>query len=186
MTLRPKHWTIAFAVPLALGLAACTTPPENTPAGSTAEASSEAPDSASAESESEKSGSGDDELVTDNATTEAATVEVEAEGDGPIGLKSGAVPTADPQAVSGKLITGPGGCFALVDDDQPRLLIFGDDAEFTLREGKPSVTTRALGTVTVGSRLSASATSVGMDETTGVPERCAHGAQDTVLVITGE
>ncbi|RBP65573.1 hypothetical protein DFO66_104158 [Brevibacterium sanguinis] len=182
MALRPKHLTITLAVPLALGLAACSTSPESSPAGSTAEASAE---SAETGTPAETPRTDDEELVTDDSSTEATTLEVKAEGNGPIGLTTQSAIDADSGSVSGKLITGPGGCFSLVDNDRPRLVVFPDDASFVLAEGKPSVTTDALGTIDVGEQLSASAVTVGLDETTGIPGRCAQGAADEVLVVTG-
>ncbi|WP_309131327.1 hypothetical protein [Brevibacterium sp.] len=185
MALKPK-WMIAFAVPLALGLAACSTTPSNseesTPAETTAESAKPGPAAQGAETgttDAEEPGTGD-------ASAEATMIEVEPEGNGPIGLKSKTDPGVESAPVSGKLITGPGGCFSFVDSDQPRLLVFGDDAEFVLREDKPSVTSEAVGTVEVGSQFSASAASVGLSETTGIPERCTHGAQDQVLIVTGK
>lgn len=128
-----------------------------------------------------------DEETTSRTTTASPTGNEEtfavlSTGDGPIGLSASEPAEGQAQEVSGRLIVGPGGCLALTAEAQPRLLVFGGEPEFVLRGDRPSVTTAALGTVRVGERLSLEASMVPRADTTGVPERCTHGAADTLLV----
>ena len=102
---------------------------------------------------------------------------------GDLGLQySGPVPAGSPGPASGKLITGPGGCFAFVSDGAPQLAIFPPEATFVLQNGRPSVTVNGV-EHPVGRELTSDTTVVPRADTTGVPERCARGAADTVLVV---
>lgn len=95
---------------------------------------------------------------------------------------SGSVPEGKAGPARGKLITGPGGCFALTRNGPPQLLVFPDDATFVLKHGKPSVTVGGSKTP-VGRQLSAQTTKIPTSEVTGIPERCSHGPSNTVLVV---
>ena len=95
---------------------------------------------------------------------------------------SGSAPDGKAGPASGKLITGPGGCFALTRKGPPQLLVFPDDATFVLKHGKPSVTVGGSKTP-VGRQLSAQTTKVPTSEVTGIPGRCSHGPSDAVLVV---
>jgi len=95
---------------------------------------------------------------------------------------SGSVPEGKAGPARGKLITGPGGCFALTRKGPPQLLVFPDDAKFVLKHGKPSATVDGTKTP-VGRQLSAQTTKVPTSDVTGIPERCSHGPSDTVLVV---
>lgn len=122
---------------------------------------------------------------TDPDTDQVGDVlEVTAHGDrGVLGLQySGPVPAGSPGPASGKLITGPGGCFAFVSDGAPQLAIFPPDATFVLQNGRPSVTVDGV-EHPVGRELTADTTVVPLADAAGVPERCARGAADTVLVV---
>lgn len=174
--------TAAFALPLVLGLAACS--------GTSAKESGDRGTEEALVTEGATTAAEPTTGTDDSADADDVTIAVESEGDGPIGLRTSTDPKESAEPVSGKLITGSGGCFALVetdeaDDDRPSLLVFTDDASFTLRTGKPSVTTDALGTVTVGSTLTAQAVDVDAEDTTGIPDRCLHGDVE-VLLVTGK
>ncbi|GAA1993800.1 hypothetical protein GCM10009718_34430 [Isoptericola halotolerans] len=137
--------------------------------GSTAEG--EAPDAG---------GEGDEGAADDEAE---ASLTVEADGDGPIGLATPDAPDGEAQELSGMLITGPGGCFAVEDGAPPQLVVFAEDAEFVLRDARPSVTTPAIGTVAVGEDFDFTAVEVPLGAVDGVPDECVDGAQETVLVV---
>ena len=127
----------------------------------------------------------DQQPEADSDTGQVGDVlEVTAHGDrGVLGLQySGPVPAGAPGPASGKLITGPGGCFAFVGDGPPQLAIFPPDATFVLQNGRPSVTVNGV-EHPVGRELTSDTTVVPRADTTGVPERCARGAADTVLVV---
>ena len=127
----------------------------------------------------------DQQPEADSDTGQVGDVlEVTAHGDrGVLGLQySGPVPAGAPGPASGELITGPGGCFAFVGDGPPQLAIFPPDATFVLQNGRPSVTVNGV-EHPVGRELTSDTTVVPMADTTGVPERCARGAADTVLVV---
>lgn len=102
---------------------------------------------------------------------------------GPIGLSTDAAPEGEATEASGTFIVGPGSCFSLTDDDQPQLLIFGDDAEFVTTGGKPSVTTEALGTVEVGDTATFSVVAFSVQDAAGIPQQCAQGAAENALVV---
>lgn len=81
-----------------------------------------------------------------------------------------------------KLITGPGGCFALTNEGKPQLVVFPADATFVLQEGKPSATVAGVRHV-VGHHLEVPATAVQKSNVAGIPDRCVQGSDDTVIVI---
>lgn len=127
----------------------------------------------------------DQQPEADSDTGQVGDVlELTAHGDrGVLGLQySGPVPAGAPGPASSKLITGPGGCFAFVGDGPPQLAIFPPDATFVLQNGRPSVTVNGV-EHPVGRELTSDTTVVPRADTTGVPERCARGAADTVLVL---
>lgn len=122
-------------------------------------------------------------LLAVSCASEQETLQVESVGEGPIGLTTSTPVEAEPEQVSGTLIVGPGSCYALVDDAQPQLLIFGDDAEFASAQDQPSVTTDATGTVRAEEQIELSAVQIDQDEVSGVPEHCAEGADETLLAV---
>lgn len=112
------------------------------------------------------------------------TLEVTVEGDqGVLALQhSGSVPEGTAGPSGRKLITGPGGCFALTNEGPPQLVVFPADATFVLQQGKPSATVD--GTEhPVGREFTLETTTVNKSEVTGIPDRCAQGSADTVLVV---
>ncbi|MBB0970389.1 hypothetical protein G6016_15775 [Dietzia aerolata] len=111
-------------------------------------------------------------------------LEVTVRGDqGVLGLQySGSVPAGTPGPASNKLITGPGGCFAVIGAGAPQLAIFPPDATFVLQNGKPSVTVDGA-EHPVGRELTFDTAVVPVQQVAGLPERCTRGAADTVLVV---
>lgn len=88
------------------------------------------------------------------------------------------------EEVQGRLIGGPGNCYALTDNNQPQLVVFGDDAEFVTAGERPSVTVDGLGTMEVGAQTSFTAVEMNIDNVDGIPDRCSQGAANTVLVLS--
>lgn len=126
----------------------------------------------------------------EDAEAFAAPFQVEATGDGPVGLAaSEPLPVAseidDAASVTARLVTGSGGCFALKEQDRPDLVVFGDGAEFVLSGERPSVTDPAAGEVRVGERAEVTVVAVPASDVEGIPERCANGASEEVLVVVG-
>ncbi len=111
-------------------------------------------------------------------------LEVSVRGDeGVLGLHhSGPVPAGAPGPGSGRLITGPGGCFAFAGDRAPQLVVFPAEAMFVLQNGRPSVTVDGTEHF-VGRELTVSTTAVSKAKVTGLPDRCSRGSSDTVLVV---
>lgn len=151
---------------------------DNTDEANAAETESEDPD---AEEDSTEESEDSEEATEDDDASDS--ISVETEGQGPYGLWTADVADGEAQEVSGKLIIGPGSCMSLTDDSQPQLLVFGEDAEFVLREGQPGVSTDDLGSVDVGEQIELSAVEVSQDSVDGIPNQCAQGADDVVLVI---
>lgn len=128
----------------------------------------------------------EEDSVSEDATENddaANTITVETEGQGPYGLYTAEAPSGDTEEITGKLIIGPGSCMSLVDDAQPQLLVFGEDAEFVLRQDQPGVTTDDLGSVEVGEQIELSAVEVPQDSVEGIPNQCTQGAAETVLFV---
>lgn len=109
---------------------------------------------------------------------------VETIGESPYGLVAAETPKGSPEEVSGRLIVGPGQYLALTQDDQPQLLVFDNDATFTLRRNRPSVTTADQETLEVGERIELTVVEVDMDSLTDIPQERVLGASDTALVAT--
>lgn len=181
------------ALALAVGLTACSSDAQeetSTPTGAapvqeeSGDATSEQTSTPAQEESAETTSA---PTAEPEATTEQAgpdTLEVTIEGDqGILALQhSGSVPEGTAGPSGRKLITGPGGCFALTNEGPPQLLVFPADATFVLQEGKPSAT--VAGTeFTVGRQFTVDTIAVSKSEVTGIPDRCAQGSADTVLVI---
>lgn len=115
---------------------------------------------------------------------ESGIVDVTVEGDqGILALQhSGTVPAGDAGPTNQKLITGPGGCFAVTNQGKPQLLVFPADATFVLQEGKPSATFAGKERF-VGQQFGVATTAVSKASVAGVPDRCLQGSDDTVLVV---
>ena len=68
------------------------------------------------------------------------------------------------------------------NEGPPQLVVFPADATFVLQQGKPSATVD--GTEhPVGREFTLETTTVNKSEVTGIPDRCAQGSADTVLVV---
>lgn len=181
--------TVALAI-TALGLTGCgdgeqsdpePQEPEQSAAEDTGADENAEPETAEEDAEFEDDTASED--TTENDDDAADSLTVETEGRGPYGLYTAEPPAGDPEEVTGKLIIGPGSCMSLVDDDQPQLLVFGEDADFVLREDQPGVTTDELGRVDVGEQIELSAVEISQDSVDGIPDQCAQGAAGTVLII---
>ena len=132
---------------------------------------------------------------TTSATSEPAIPEghiaVSASGGGPIALTTGDTPGGESRQVSGRLIVGPGSCFALKRPDArgndgenaPRPLVLPEDAEFVTRGDRPSVTLPGEDTVYVGETIDIEAVSMPFNELHGLPDACARGAAPSGLVV---
>lgn len=179
MSLSRRVTAVCAAAVLAVGASACSGQ-ESPPDESTTPAASPATDDA-ASVPSDSAPATEASIGPDEDTT---AMEVDVVGDeGVLALQySGAVAEGEAGPSGGKLITGPGGCFALTDDDRPRLLVFPEDATFVLQHGKPSATFGGAEHV-VGQTFTADLTEVPQSSVTGIPERCSRGAGDTVLVV---
>ncbi len=116
---------------------------------------------------------------------ESGVVDVTVEGDqGILALKhSGVVPVGTAGPTGQKLITGPGGCFAVTNQGKPQLLVFPADATFVLQEGKPSATIAGTEHF-VGRQFAVATTAVAKSSVVGIPDRCLQGSDDTVLVVS--
>ncbi len=116
---------------------------------------------------------------------ESGVVDVTVAGDqGILALQhSGTVPAGSEGPTDQKLITGPGGCFALTNEGKPQLLVFPSDATFVLQEGKPSATIAGTEHF-VGRQFSVATVAVPKTGVAGIPDRCSQGSDDTVLVVS--
>ena len=177
---------VAAALALALGLTACGADAAEAPqddAAPDAASDATAQDSPAPDAAAQDDGAAPSESEAPADEPGAGPLTVTAEGDGPIGLTTGDAPAGTAQSFDGRLITGPGDCFAYKDRDRPQLLVFPADAEFVTSGERPSVTAEALGTAYAGERIQVSAVEVPQDEIDGIPEQCAAGAADSVLVV---
>lgn len=108
-------------------------------------------------------------------------------GAGPMGLTTVDSHGANAMAISGRLIVGPGSCFALKDTGvhgAPLLLVAPAGTEFTTRRGRPAATFPGQGTVFVGDFAQVSGAQVSLDRLDGVPERCTQGGTAMALVVS--
>ncbi len=205
MSLSRRGWAACAVAVLALGMSACSSdeqPQEETtssvdpapetsdPQESTAEPAEPADDADNTQSAEPSEEASDDDASDDDATGQEATgeetagLEVTVAGEhGVLALQhTGAAPEGAAGPSGHKLITGPGGCFALTNDGKPQLLVFPEDATFVLEDGKPSVTIDGT-EYPVGQQFTVETTEVAKSEVTGIPQRCAKGSSDTVLVV---
>lgn len=115
---------------------------------------------------------------------ESGVVDVTVAGDqGILALQhSGTAPSGTAGPTNQKLITGPGGCFALTNEGKPQLLVFPADATFVLQEGKPSATIAGTEHF-VGRQFGVATTAVPKTSVAGIPDRCTQGSDETVLVV---
>lgn len=154
-------------------------------AGCAAEEAGESGGTASEEA-SDGTASAGETSASASASAGAEGVSVEQVGPEPYGLTTAARPEGEAEPVSGELIVGPGAHLALVSGDQPQVLVFGDDAEFTLRGDRPSVTDAGLGTLEVGRQVELSAVEVPISALEGAPAERLQGAAETALVVVAE
>lgn len=158
-------------------------------AGCAAEEAGESGGTASEESSDGTASAGETSAsasASAGASAGAEGVSVEQVGPEPYGLTTAARPEGEAEPVSGELIVGPGAHLALVSGDQPQVLVFGDDAEFTLRGDRPSVTDAGLGTLEVGRQVELSAVEVPISALEGAPAERLQGAAETALVVVAE
>lgn len=95
---------------------------------------------------------------------------------------SGTIPSGTAGPTDRKLITGSGGCFALVNEGKPQLLVFPAEATFVLQEGKPSATIAGVKHL-IGQQFAVDTTAVSKTSVAGIPERCDRGSDDTVFMV---
>lgn len=95
---------------------------------------------------------------------------------------SGTIPSGTAGPTDRKLITGPGGCFALVNEGKPQLLVFPAEATFVLQEGKPSATIAGVEHL-IGQQFAVDMTAVAKTSVAGIPDRCDRGSDDTVFMV---
>lgn len=84
-------------------------------------------------------------------------------------------------ALDGKLISGPGGCFAVQPGGQPELLLLGDDTE--IGQNPPTLTLDDGTAIKVGDQLNATGVQVNVADVEGIPQQCSQGAADTAWVL---
>lgn len=118
-------------------------------------------------------------------------IAVSSSGGGPIALTTRDTPEGEPQQVTGRLIVGPGSCFALKrpngrgndGENAPRPLVLPVGSEFVTRGDRPSVTLPGKDTVYVGETMDVEAVSMPFNELDGLPDPCARGAAESGLVV---
>lgn len=178
---------------LALGMTACAPDANMEPTPSVVTVTESAPEPTSAEPTPDASEPADEtsEPVATEAPAdtvgpndESGVVDVTVAGDqGILALQhSGTAPMGEAGPTNQKLITGPGGCFALTNEGKPQLLVFPADATFVLQEGKPSTTFGGTEHL-VGRNFTVATTAVAKTGVAGIPERCLQGSDDMVLVV---
>ncbi|GAB3190425.1 hypothetical protein [Nesterenkonia suensis] len=139
------------------------------------------------ETSTEDDAEDDAEAEAEEAEADGASdVSVETVGESPHAFVSGQAPEGPAVDVSGELIIGPGGYMALAQDGQPQVLVFDEDAEFSFRDGAPSVTTPEHGTVEVGEEVDFTGVEHPLDDIDGIPSQRLGGADQQVLFVTGE
>lgn len=178
-----KHRAIALCAvgAVALGLSACGSNGSQPDETTTSNAEQPTREESASDPSNEASKSGEDGGEPNDA---GGVMEVTVAGEqGVLALQySGSVPDGAAGPTGRKLITGPGGCFALTNDGPPQLLVFPADATFVLQGGKPSVTVAGSETP-VGRKFTADTIEVSKSSATGLPDRCSQGADDTLLVV---
>lgn len=128
----------------------------------------------------------------ESASTDAPgdRLTVTAAGHGPVAVTADADSGADTTTVSGKLIVGPGSCFALKEighdgQDAPRPLILPAGSEAVTGDGRPSVTLPGQDTTYIGTDITVDAAEVSVTDIDGFPEQCSHATGTTLLVSAG-
>lgn len=178
---------------LALGMTACSSDePESTPTvtvtAQTPETSTPQPSMKASEPADETTAPMASEEPSEDPVTpndESGVLDVTVAGDQGIQALqvSGSVPEGTAGPANPKLITGPGGCFAIVNEGPPQLVVFPEDATFVLVEGKPSATFSGTEHF-VGRQMDVSSISIPTTAVAGIPERCLEGSADSVIVVS--
>lgn len=178
---------------LALGMTACgSDEPESTPTVTVTQTAEESPTVEQTMETSEPMEETSEPVASQEPTQEpvgpndeSGVVDVTVVGEqGILALQhAGTAPTGEAGPSNQKLITGPGGCFALVNEGKPQLLVFPEDATFVLQEGKPSATFGGTEHF-VGRQLDVASIAVPKANVAGIPDRCTQGSDDTVIVIS--
>ncbi|WP_431860520.1 hypothetical protein [Micrococcus terreus] len=161
------------------------------PAESTAPADDDADDDSTdtddaTDSDDDATDSDDDAAESDDDSTDAAgtagALSVSVQGQGVKALvldDSGS--SGEATALDGKLISGPGGCFAVQPGGQPELLLVGDDVE--IGQNPPTLTLDDGTAIKVGDQLNATGVQVNVADVEGIPQQCSQGAADTAWVL---
>ena len=192
MTQTRSRIFVGAALVLGLGLSACsadeqnneeTTSPAETTEAAPEATSDDADDTVADETEEAEA----DETETDETdeAEAAGPVEVTVVSDqGVVALThDGNLPDGKAGPTAGRLVTGPGDCFAITSDGPAVLVVFPDDAEFVLEDSRPSVTLDGTEHY-VGELFGVETVELSASDFTGIPERCQHGqAADKVLVV---
>lgn len=150
----------------------------------------------------EDTGTDAPETVTETVTTDASDtsgtsepeareghITVSTSGGGPTAITTEDSPEGETYGTSGRLVVGPGSCFALKEfgnrggDNTPRPLVLPVDSEFVTQEGRPSVTLPGKDTVHVGETMDVDVVSMKLSELDGLPDACARGTSQTGLVV---
>lgn len=184
MTIRYRSAAAAAVAAAALTLSACTDDSE--PEAPDFTENTEGADSAETVTETVTEPA-DDTDDDSNAGDDSDSITVEASGSGPIAVTTDDAPDGESESIDGRLVTGQGSCFALVDtanqDGPPAPLILPSDAETVTQQGRPSVTLPGEDTVYVGDLMSVDAVSVQLSDLEGLPDQCAGGGSQTGLMV---
>lgn len=165
------------AVVLTASLAACGNTADTDDDATTPNAGTET--TAPAESTAPADDDADD--ATDAAGTAGAlSVSVQGQGVKALVLDDSEC-SGEATALDGKLISGPGGCFAVQPGGQPELLLLGDDTE--IGQNPPTLTLDDGTAIKVGDQLNATGVQVNVADVEGIPQQCSQGAADTAWVL---
>ena len=178
---------------LALGMTACgSDEPESTPTVTVTASAEQSPTMEQTMESSEPTEETSEPAASEEPTEEpvgpndeSGVVDVTVVGDqGILALQhAGVTATGSAGPTNQKLITGPGGCFALTNEGKPQLLVFPQDATFVLEDGKPSTTFGGTEHF-VGRQLDVASIAVPKTDVVGIPDRCTEGSDDTVIIIS--
>ncbi|MEU3847665.1 hypothetical protein AB0E44_11855 [Micrococcus terreus] len=138
------------------------------------------------DSDDDATDSDDDAAESDDDSTDAAgtagALSVSVQGQGVKALVlDDSDSSGEATALDGKLISGPGGCFAVQPGGQPELLLLGDDTE--IGQNPPTLTLDDGTAIKVGDQLNATGLQVNVADVEGIPQQCFQGAADTAWVL---
>lgn len=134
----------------------------------------------------EADGEADGEEADPEADEGDSEISVETVGDSPHAFITEQAPDGPAVEVAGELIIGPGGYMAVAQEGQPQVLVFDEEAEFSFRDGAPSVTTSALGTLEVGESVELTGVEHPIDAIDGLPLERLGGADEQALFVSDE